>query len=87
MIDDVFWLEITVDDLIGMHVIQCSADLLDQEASHVFWHFAFLLQEVVELAREAELQSEVDVVFVGEESVHLDYIGVIEETLYLDFPY
>lgn len=49
MVDDVLWLEIAMDNLVGMHIVQCSADLLHKEASHVFWHFAFLLKEVVEL--------------------------------------
>lgn len=43
-------------NLILMHVIQCSADLLHDVLSHIFCEFSFLSQEIIELPREAKLK-------------------------------
>lgn len=76
-----------MNDLIGVHIVKCPANLLNEESGHIFRYFSLLLQEVVKLPRETKLQSKIDVVFICEEGVHLDHVGMVQEALYFDFPH
>lgn len=73
-----------MDNLVLVHIIQSSTNLLHNVPSQVLRNFSFLPEKVVELSRKAKLQNEVDVLRISEESVHLDDIGVIQESLDLD---
>lgn len=84
MVYHVFRLQISVDDLVGVHVVQRSANLLHQKSGHILWYFSLLFQEVVKLSRVAEFQCEIDIIFVSEEGVHLDDVGVVQKALDFD---
>jgi hypothetical protein len=81
LVDDVFWFEIAVYDFVGVHVVQCLADLLHDGASGFLVEFSLLLEEGVELSRAAELLNEVEVLLIAEEAVEPDDVGVVQEAL------
>jgi hypothetical protein len=83
MINNIFRFDISVDNLVFMHIVQCSANLLDYGFCHFFWQFTFFLQKCVELTRVTELKHEVDIFFVREEGIHFDYVWVIQKVLNL----
>lgn len=81
MVDDVLGLKVAVDDLALVHVVQSSADLLDDDFGHFLSELPLLLEEGVELPRGAELLHQVDVLLVGEEGVELDDVGMVQKRL------
>jgi hypothetical protein len=85
--DDVFGLEVAVDDFALVHVVERAADLLEDDLGEFLGEFALALEEGVELSRAAQLLHEVDVLLVGEEGVELDDVGVAQETLDLYLPH
>ena len=86
MVDDILRLEVSVNDLVLVHVVQGLAHLLYQVPRHLFRYLPFFAEKVVQLTGVTQLKHQVYVAFIGEEGVHLDDVGVVEETLYLDLP-
>ena len=85
MEDDVLGFEVSVDDLIFVHVIEGFEALLDDVFGKGFGKFAFFFQVVVELAGVTQFKHEVDEFVVAEKCVQLDDVGMGEEALDLDF--
>jgi hypothetical protein len=82
----VFGLDVPVDDVAVVHELDSVAHLLEDAADAVFGEAAVLLEGGVDVASAADLEDEVDVVFVGEEGVELHNVGVVQEDLDLDLP-
>ena len=87
MEDDVFGLEVAVDDLALVHVVQRPADLLHDHAGEFLAQLALPLEEGVELPRGAQLLHQVDMCLICEEGVQLHHVGVAQEALDLDLPH
>lgn len=49
MIDDVLWLQVTVNDLVLVHIVKSSTNLLDDILSHILVDFSLLFEEIIEL--------------------------------------
>ena len=64
LVNDVLRLEVAVDDLVGVHIIQGSADLLNHPSGRLLWQFSASFDKGVELSRCAELLHEVEVLVV-----------------------
>ena len=86
MDDDVLGFYISVNDTIGVQLLDSRADLLHDVCSLEFGHGLTPLQLLVELSSRRKLKNQVDMVLVIEESEHLDDVGVVQELLDLDFP-
>lgn len=69
MEQDVFWFEVTVDDVVVMHVFNCSADLPDVLFYCLLVHSTVLLQILVEILTETGLHNQIGRVLVDEEVV------------------
>lgn len=87
VVDDVFGLEVAVDDLALVHVVQRPADLLHDRPSQLQGQPAFAFEEGVELAGGAEFLEEVEALGVGEVAVEFDDVGVVEEGLDFYLPH
>jgi len=81
MVDGIFRLEISVDDLVLVHVVQSPAYLLNNISGHVLRDFSFFLQKIIQLTRVAKFKHEVNVFAVREEVVHFHNVRVIQEGL------
>ena len=81
MVDNILRFQIPMNDLILMHVVKCSTDLLYNISRHFFIYFSLLLEEAVELSRKTELQDQVDKLFIRKERKHLYYVWMVQESL------
>lgn len=86
MEEDVFRLDIAVDDVVFVHEIDGGADLPDEFPHQFLRHFAHFLQVLVEVLPQAGLQHKIGAVVVHEEVVKFDDVGVLQEALDFDFP-
>lgn len=87
MKDNVLRLKISMNDLICMHIIECSADLLHYIFGHLFWYSTLLLKKTVKLSWKAKLKHEIDVGFICKEGVHLNDVLVTKKTLDFYLPH
>ena len=84
MKQDVLRLDITMDDIAVMHELNSMADLSDHTPYFFLRKTALFLQGRINVAPTAWFENEIKVVFVAEESIELDNVGVIKITLYFD---
>ena len=80
---DILRFDISVYDPKGMYFIDSLADLPHDECDPSLGERLWFFELVVELPSCAYLKDDVDVEFVMEAAVHLDYVGVVEK--HLDF--
>ena len=82
---DVAELEVSVDDLVGVHVVAGTDELDHEEAGFGLGEASSSAEHVREGAVVAELEGHVDVVFVFEAVLEADDVGVLERLVDLDF--
>jgi len=70
-----------MDDLVFVHVVECSANLTDNISGHVLRNSPSLFEIAIKLTRDAELHGQIDEVFIREETVHLDNVRMVQEHL------
>lgn len=86
MEQDVFRLQVAVDNIVFMHILHCGADLPDILLYHLFSHLPIFLQILVQVLAKTGFQHQVGRLFVDKEVVELDDAGVVEERLDLHLP-
>lgn len=82
---DVFGLEVAVDDVAVVHELHGLADLLHHQPRLLLLEPPVLLQRGVHVPPAAQLHRQVEVLLVREEAVQLHDVGVVQETLDLYF--
>ena len=87
MEEDVFGFEVSVQNIVVVHVLNSVADLLDDAFNFLLREPALEFQILVEAAGRAELHEKVETGLVGEEGVQLDDVGVVQKTLDLYLPH
>jgi hypothetical protein len=85
MHDDVLRFDVPVDDLGVVEYFYCWAYLLHEGGYFNLGHRFSAFELLVELSTHANLQDDVDVLFIVKTAVHLDDVGVVEKHLYFDF--
>ena len=83
---DVLRFDISMQNLMPVHEGNGIEKVADDERGALLAEFLAAGNEVVELAVAAELESGVEVVFVGEAAVGFDDVGVVQETLDFELP-
>lgn len=83
--DDVLWLEISMDDLEEVEISDGLTNLFDCVGCTRFTQPCFFLNDFVELSWWTDLKQQVNVVFVMEEAIEFDDVGVVQEHLDLEF--
>lgn len=86
MHDDVLRFDVPVDDLGVVEYFYCRAYLLHERGYFNLGHGFSAFKLLVELSAHANLQDDVDVLFIVKTAVHLDDVGVVEKGLNLQFP-
>lgn len=81
---NVFRFDVSVNDIVVMHKLNCMAHLLNDVLHSLFRKTAFLAHRCVDVASTARFEDEVEMVLVAEEGVKLGDIGVIEKALDFD---
>lgn len=82
----VFGLDVPVDYFGGMQFIDCCAYLLHDPCDSLLGKGLASFELLEELSPHGYFQDDVDVLLIVEAAVQLDYIGMGEEHLDLDFP-
>lgn len=85
-IEQVLWLDVSMDYVLLVDVLQRLDHLTDVVGCLLFRVFLLGPQSLVELTFRAVLEDQVDLVVVEEESIELDNVGVAKVTLDLDLP-
>lgn len=67
MEENVLRFDVPVDHIIVMHVLDCMADLFEDHFDFILSESPILLERGVQISREAELQYEIEMVFIAEE--------------------
>lgn len=83
--DDVLWLDVAVQHFVLVQVAHCLQQVSHDEGGGLLGEGGSVLHQVVELPVAAHLHDGVDVLFVGEAAVVADDVGVLEESLQLQF--
>lgn len=83
---DVLRLDVAVDDPMGVDFVDCLNDLLHDEGCPRFWKGQGFFDLMEELAAHSDLKNDINIGGVFKTAVHLDYIGMVEEHLDLNFP-
>ena len=86
MEDNILGLQISVDNLVFVHIVQSFKCLLKDIFGQRFGYFAFLFQKIVQLPWVAQFEHQVHVLSIAEKGVHLDNVWMLQETLDLYFP-
>lgn len=77
MKQNVLGFQISMYDVVIMHVLNCMADLLDYISDFLFAKPALGSKMLVEASGRAEFHYEIEMVLVCENRVELDDVGVI----------
>ena len=72
---------IPMDDLVGVELANCLADLSHDAGYFCFRHWLEFLKLFEKLAAHCHFHKDVDVDCIIEETVHPDDVGVVEEKL------
>lgn len=80
---DVFWLEVSIDDVLWMQVVECEHYLRDIELSLLLWKLLFYGQQVVQLTTWTILENEIKLLLALEGGHHSNNKGVIEFNKYI----
>lgn len=86
MEQDVFRLQVAVDNVVFMHILHCGADLPDILPDNLFSHLPIFLQILVQVLAKTGFQHQIGRFFVDKEVVELNDAGVVEERLDLHLP-
>ena len=81
MKQNVLGFDIPVNNILIMHELNCMANLLHHFSHLLFSKTAILPQRCIDISTAAWLKDQVKMVLVTEESVELDYVGMIQKTL------
>ena len=81
---DVFRLQVSVDDAVDVHIVDSHEQLLHKDGSLFLLEFAPVDDVVIELAALANLCNNVHVLLILEDLVHLDHVGVVQMLQYLN---
>lgn len=76
-----------MNDLILMHVIQCLERLLHNTLGKWLGQFSLLPEEIVQLARIAQLKHQINILYVTKKRIKLNYVWMVEIGLNLDLAY
>lgn len=74
----VFWLEITMDNLAGMHVFEAEHDASQKEASFFFFEFSAIAQMVAQISSIAVIHHKEQVFPILERVDHVDQKGILQ---------
>jgi hypothetical protein len=80
----IFRFEISVQNLIVVHVLDRITNLFDNGLDLGFSQDLLPSQMSVQISRETELHHQINMVFVRKEGIKLYYIGMIQVKLYLN---
>lgn len=83
--EEVAKFEITMDDLVRVHVVTSSNELNHEESSLRFSEAATAAKHIHERTARAQLQRHVNIGFIFETLLEADDIGVLEGLVDLDF--
>ncbi len=86
MEDNILGLQISVDNLIFVHVVQSFKCLLKDIFGQRFGYFAFFFQKIVQLPWVAKFEHQVHVLGIAEKRIHLDDVRMLQKTLDFYFP-
>ena len=81
---NIFGFDVTVKDVMLVHVLNCSTDLSDDVLHCPLVDFHLVLEFLEEVATHTRLQYHVGTLLIHEEMVELADIGVVQERLNLD---
>ena len=73
---DVLGFDIAMDDLLGVDLVDCLADLFHNGRYFLLGERLQLSKVVQELSSCAHLEEDIDVALVVEEAVHFDDVGM-----------
>ena len=76
---DVLGLDISVDDLIGVKLVDSLAYLPHIGCHFVLMHRMSFLEELEELASHAEFEDNIDVGYIIKIPIHFDHIRVVQK--------
>lgn len=84
--NDVFWLNVSVEYFPLVHILHSLQEIANNEGGSLFTISFLLFQFGVQLTLRAELQQNVNVLFVLETPIKVNNIGMVEVSVYLEFP-
>lgn len=74
-----------MDDVVAMQVADSTNHLSEVERGEVLLKIVLLADLLEETSIRGQFQQQVNLVGIVEESVHLEYVGMVGVELYLDF--
>lgn len=85
MQENVLRLEIAMQDVIRVHILHGCTDLSDPFFYSLLWHLTSLFQVLVKILPQTRLKDQIGRIIIHKKVVQFDDMGMIEETLDLDF--
>lgn len=82
--DSLFWLQVTMDNLVTMAILDCTNDLLKESPCLIFFH-ASLVDNVIEELATCVFNDHDDISWSSDDLVELDDMRVSEDLEVLDF--
>ena len=82
--DNVFRFDVSVNDSIAVQIWDSLKNIAKYNQNRWLRELLVVLDKFEEMIARAVLHDEINVVFVIEQAIELNYIGVVEEKLYLD---
>jgi hypothetical protein len=74
-----------MDDVIPMQLADSIADLLHDESHSCFGHGLMFFEVFIELSICTEFEDDVDIDMIIKKPIHLDDVGMVDETLDFEF--
>lgn len=82
MENNIFWFNVTMDNLIGMQLIDCLTDLPHDRSNPRFRHGLQFFKLFKKLATHSQLKDKIDINSIIKEPIHSHYIRMIQVNLY-----
>ena len=82
--DNVFRFDVSVNDSIAVQIWDSLKNIAKYNQNRLLRELLVVLDKLEEMIARAVLHDEINVVFVIEQAIELNNVGVVEEKLYLD---
>ena len=73
----VFWLDITMNNIVVVHVLNCITNLLYYRSDLILRHRTAVFKIFVEIASPTQFHQKIEVVVLDESRVELHYVWVV----------